>query len=38
MGEPWQDWTPCEMYGHVFSDTDGTPRDTCRDCPERSER
>jgi hypothetical protein len=22
----WQDWTPCEMYGHSYEDS------ACRDC------
>jgi hypothetical protein len=27
----WEDWTPCEMYGHYFEDG------WCRDCGEREE-
>lgn len=27
--EPWQDWTPCEMYGHKFEEG------YCRDCGEK---
>ena len=27
----WNDWTPCEMYGHLFQDG------SCRDCGEGQE-
>lgn len=32
MGERWQEWTACEMYGHRFEDGE------CVDCHEKEEQ
>jgi hypothetical protein len=37
MEDDYSSWTSCQVYGHVFEDFDGEPRDTCRDCPEQRE-
>lgn len=35
MNGNWQDWTPCQMYGHIFErDEDNPNRFVCRECGE----
>ena len=31
QGNNWQDWTSCQMYGHLFEEG------WCRDCGEKQE-
>jgi hypothetical protein len=34
----YQDWTSCEMHGHIFQPVEGKPGvRACEDCHERTE-
>ena len=33
MSGNWQDWTPCEMYGHDYETDEGNPnKHVCIEC------
>jgi len=35
--KPFDEWTPCEVHGHVFVGRVGEPITSCRDCGEKKE-
>jgi hypothetical protein len=37
QGEIMENWTSCEMYGHVFEDATGESQGSCRDCGTKRE-